>query len=113
MATFQLVLALPGCRDVLHRQQDQTRGSGCRQNVAGIEQEHFMPDGREIVFHPEVLELRVRGKDLLQELPQGGDVPLPRANLIEYFLGKLVGLSPSAAARKGLALWFSAQPQRQ
>ena len=42
-----------------------------------------MPDGREIVLHPEVLKPGALRKDVLQELPQAGDVPLPLANLIE------------------------------
>ena len=63
-----------------------------RRDAPGIEQQNLLPDGGKIVLHAEVVEVRVLGKDVLQELPQGGDVPLPLADLVEqpaFRLGRI------------------------
>ncbi len=73
---------LRGCRDVLHRQQDQASALLVGGDSPGIQQKGLVPHGREIVLYPETVELRLLGKDFLQELPQSGDVPLPPADLI-------------------------------
>ena len=73
--TLPLPLGFHCCRDLLHGQQDQARLTAFPGDPAGIEQEHFMPDGREVVLHAEIFEGGALLQDFLQELPQGRGFP--------------------------------------
>ena len=63
-----------------------------RLQLAGVEQHHPAADGREGVLQLEVVEDGALGDDVLEQGPQGGDVPLAVAQLVdEAVLGLLGG----------------------
>ena len=77
------ILGLLARRAILDGQQDQRLLGRPVGDLAGIEPQHLPPEAREVVLHHKVLDDRVVRQDVLQELAQGGDVPVAVAQVIE------------------------------
>ena len=74
-------------RDVFHRQHKEF-GVAARTQLATIEQHHSLSDDWEGVRQLKVVEDRAGGNDVFEQCPQGGNVPLAVAQLVnETVLG--------------------------
>src|SRR5271165_4616458 len=78
---LQVRLGAPPFRDIFHSQHQQLPVMA-RLKLAGVEQHHPPPNGREVMLQLKVVKDRTLGDNIFQEGSQVGNVPLAVAQLV-------------------------------